>query len=76
VKFSLPQERTVDANLENLLRAYPAGEIDQLALQELTGLWCGDILLALAERGLPLPRVDSTLDFNPAQCALCGEIFA
>lgn len=63
------------SKLDTLLRAYSAGELDQLSLQEITGLWCGDILAALAERGLPLPRVDSVAGFNPAQRALHGEIF-
>ena len=63
------------SKLETLLRAYSAGELDQIALQEMTGLWCGEILAALAEHHLPLPLVDSALDFNPAQRALHGEIF-
>lgn len=63
------------SKVDTLLQAYSAGELDQLSLQEITGLWCGDILMALAERGLPLPRVDSVADFNPAQRALYGEIF-
>jgi hypothetical protein len=64
------------AKLEALLQAYSAGKLDQLALQECTGLWCGDILSELATRGLRLPVVDSDADFSSAQRALHGEIFS
>lgn len=64
------------SELDTLLQSYSAGEIDQLSLQEITGLWCGEILAALAERGLPLPLVDSLSGFTGAQRALHGEIFA
>lgn len=63
------------SELNNLLHAYSSGELDLLALEECSGLWCGEILILLAKQGLPLPRVDSVADLCAAQRALYGEIF-
>jgi hypothetical protein len=64
------------SELSNLLAAYSGGALDLLGIEECSGLWCGEILAALAERGLPLPTVDSVTGFNPAQLALHAEIFS
>jgi hypothetical protein len=61
--------------LEPLLAQYSLGALSRNELERASGLWFGDILAALARRGLPLPRVDSSVHFNPAQQALYERVF-
>ncbi|MFA9217302.1 MAG: hypothetical protein ACEQSK_09375 [Sphingomonadaceae bacterium] len=61
--------------LDTLLAQYSAGVIDRRALEQASGLWFGDILTALAERGLRLPRVDSGIHYTPAQQRLFDQVF-
>lgn len=72
----VPEHPMAPSVLDELLQAYSAGDLDQLSLQECSGLWCGDILAELARRGLPSPVVDSVAGYSAAQRALCGEIFS
>jgi hypothetical protein len=37
--------------------------------------WFGTIIVEMANRGLPLPRVDSLKDMNEEQLALFNKIF-
>lgn len=61
--------------LDTLLAQYSSGAIGRRELERDSGLWFGDILAELAKRGLPLPRVDSTMHFNVAQQALYDKVF-
>jgi len=61
--------------LEPLLVLYSHGALIRCDLERASGLWFGDILAALAQRGLPLPRVDSSVHFNQAQQALYELVF-
>ena len=58
-----------------LLEEYSAGRLGRCALEEATGLWFGEILAELAQRRLPLPRVDSRIHFNEAQQRLYEHVF-
>lgn len=61
--------------LDKLLAEYSAGGLSRRELEEATGLCFGDVLSALGERGLSLPRVDSTKGFNPEQMGLLNKVF-
>jgi len=65
----------VPGRLDTLLAQYASGTIGHRELEQATGLWFGDILAELARRGLPLPRVDSSIHFNAAQQALFDKVF-
>lgn len=64
-----------DGELEQLLAAYSAGRISRRQLEKATGWWFGDILSALADRGLALPRVETRVHFNEAQQCLFDTVF-
>lgn len=58
-----------------LLSAYSDGKINRQVVEAATGLWFGEILIELGKRGLPPPRVDSTVHFNARQRELYQRIF-
>ncbi|MDP2783003.1 MAG: hypothetical protein Q8O38_00215 [Sulfurimicrobium sp.] len=58
-----------------LFEAYSAGRMTRRALEDETGLWFGEVLAEMGKRGLPLPRVDSTVHLNSKQLALHDAIF-
>ena len=57
------------------LIAYSSGEISRTELENLTGLWFGDVLLELAKLELPLPRFNSSSRYTPEQKKLHDELF-
>ena len=64
-----------DFDIDKALAAYSAGEMPRTKLEELTGLWFGDVLLELAKRNLHLPRFSSFHTYTPEQKALYDKIF-
>lgn len=66
---------TASQQLAQLLAAYSEGRISRRELEQSSGLWFGEILAGLAERGLPLPRVDTRMHFNEAQHHLFTQVF-
>lgn len=66
---------TVSQQLDQLLAAYSQGRISRRELEQSSGLWFGEVLSRLAERGLPLPRVDTRSHFNEAQRNLFARVF-
>ncbi|OYY50006.1 MAG: hypothetical protein B7Y48_03985 [Methylophilales bacterium 28-44-11] len=64
-----------DFDIEKALAAYSAGEMPRTELEELTGLWFGEILFELAKRNLPLPRFSSVHTYTPEQKALYDKLF-
>lgn len=66
---------TVSQQLDQLLADYSQGRISRRELEQSSGLWFGEILARLAERGLPLPRVDTSMHFNEAQHHLFTQVF-
>ncbi len=60
-----------DFDIEKSLAAYSAGEMPRTELEELTGLWFGEILLELAKRNLP----SSVHNYTPEQKALYDKLF-
>ncbi|OFA04807.1 hypothetical protein [Duganella sp. HH101] len=66
---------TASQQLNQLLAAYSEGRISRRELEQSSGLWFGEILAALAERGLPLPRVDTRVHFSAAQRHLFTQVF-
>ena len=65
----------VPERLDTLLAQYSAGAISRRELEQASSLWFGDILAELGRRGLPLPRVDSSVHFNAVQLALYERVF-
>ena len=61
--------------LDDLLAAYSTGRLGRRELEQTTGLWFGEILTEMACRHLPLPRVDTSVEFNPAQQRLFNQVF-
>jgi hypothetical protein len=59
-----------------ILNAYAAGNISRRGVEEVTGLWFGDILAELGCRGLQLPLFDSRALLNEKQLALYNTIFS
>lgn len=63
------------ASKDQLLLAYSQGNLSRRELERSSELWFGDILAELARRGLPLPRVDTSVHFNEAQRHLYQRVF-
>jgi hypothetical protein len=64
-----------DPLIDELMKAYSSGAITHRELEAQTGLWFGDVLGELGKRGLPLPRVDSTVHYNEKQMAVYKSVF-
>ena len=64
-----------DFDIEKAFAAYSAGQMRRTELEELTGLWFGDILLELAKHNHPLPRFSSFANYTTEQKALYDKIF-
>ena len=64
-----------DVHIGEAMKAYSSGVITHRELEDQTGLWFEDILGELCKRGLPLPRVDSTVHYNKKQMALYTSVF-
>jgi hypothetical protein len=64
-----------DPLIDELMKAYSSGAITHRELEDQTDLWFGDVLGELGKRGLPLPRIDSTVHYNEKQMAVYKSVF-
>lgn len=71
-----PSDDALDLSQHNAwFTAYSLGYLSRRELEEKTGLWFGDILYALSQQKLSLPRVSSVSHLNARQAALHNRIF-
>lgn len=69
------QAQPAEAYLDKLLAEYSGGVISRKKLEEVTGLWFGEVLAEMAKRGLALPKVNTAQKFNEKQTALFNRVF-
>jgi len=69
------QAQPDEAYLNKVLSEYSNGDVSRRQIEEVTGLWFGEILSEMAKRKLSLPRVNSAIKFNANQSALFERIF-
>ena len=64
-----------DKALDDLLARYSSGDLPRKKLEEMTGLWFGEILSQMRKRKLPLPVFDYENDYPDSQVELYKKVF-